>query len=77
MRAASLMAVVILLGVAAAHLLRLVLRVEVLVGGVELPMWISLGGCVIPGIVALLLWRERGNHRPAPGGRRDKWPGQP
>jgi hypothetical protein len=44
--------------VAIAHLLRLVLRVEVVAGGVVVPLWVSLVGFVVPGALAAALWRE-------------------
>lgn len=51
--------VTIFLGlVALAHLLRLVLQVEVVAGGVRLPLWASAAACVVTGGLAILLWRE-------------------
>ena len=44
--------------VALAHLLRLVLRVEVIAGGVTIPLWLSAVACVVTGGLAVLLWRE-------------------
>ena len=55
---ASLTVVVLLSLVSIAHLLRLVLDVEVIVGGMNIPMWVSVFGCLIPIVVALALWRE-------------------
>ena len=44
--------------IAAAHLLRLVLRARIMVEGTTVPMWFSVGGFLGPGILAILLWRE-------------------
>ncbi len=44
--------------VALAHLLRLVLRVEVIAGGVAIPLWLSAVACVCTGGLAAMLWRE-------------------
>ncbi len=44
--------------VATAHLLRLVLRWDVVIAGVSVPLWVSVAGVVLPGGLALVLWRE-------------------
>jgi hypothetical protein len=44
--------------VALAQFLRLVLRVEVVAGGVRIPLWLSALACVFTGGLATLLWRE-------------------
>jgi hypothetical protein len=44
--------------VALAHLLRLVLQVEVIAGGVAVPLWLSALACLFTGGLAVLLWRE-------------------
>jgi len=44
--------------VALGHLLRLVFQVEVLVGGVQIPLWASALACMVTGGLAVLLWRE-------------------
>ena len=51
--------VTIFLGlVALGHLLRLVFQVEVMAGGVHIPLWTSALACVVTGGLAILLWRE-------------------
>jgi hypothetical protein len=42
------------------HLVRLILKIEVTVAGANIPVWISLFGCIFPAGLAVLLWRE--NH---------------
>jgi hypothetical protein len=44
--------------VAIAQFLRLALRVEVIAGGVTIPLWLSAVACVCTGGLAVLLWRE-------------------
>ena len=44
--------------VALAQFLRLVLQVEVVVGGARIPLWASTIACVVTGGLAIFLWRE-------------------
>ena len=44
--------------VAVAQFLRLVFQVEVIAGGVRIPLWASALACVITGGLAILLWWE-------------------
>jgi len=44
--------------IALAHLLRLVLHVEITAAGWDVPMWFSIVGVVIPAALAAGLWRE-------------------
>jgi hypothetical protein len=59
MRSVSLLAAVVFALVAIAHLLRLVFQVEVLIGGVSIPMWVSVFATVIPGGLSVALFRQR------------------
>jgi hypothetical protein len=58
MKPAALIATLILTLVALAHLLRIILRVEVTVGGTPIPMWLSGVAVVFAGGVAIMLWSE-------------------
>ena len=58
MKPASLLAVLVFSLIAVAHLLRLVFRTEVLVGGAAIPMWVSVVGLFVAGGLAVALWRE-------------------
>jgi hypothetical protein len=58
MKPASLLAVLVFSLVAVAHLLRIIFQTEVLVGGASIPMWVSVVGLVVPGALAVALWRE-------------------
>lgn len=44
--------------VALAQFIRLVLQIEVVAGGVHIPLWASAVACVVTGGLAILLWRE-------------------
>lgn len=63
MKTGSLMATVLLTLIAAAHVVRVVFGVDIVVGGTVVPMWPSVVGTLVTGGVAFLLWRER---RPDP-----------
>lgn len=58
MKPAARLATILLSLVALAHLARLLLRVEVVADGVVLPLWLSAFGFLVPGGIALALWRE-------------------
>lgn len=58
MKPIPLAAILVFSLVAITHLLRLILQVEVLVDGEVLPMWFSVLGSLIPGALAIGLWRE-------------------
>ena len=49
----------VLLGIVAlAHLYRVLRPFEVVVAGHAVPEWVSLVGLVVPGVLAVMLWRE-------------------
>lgn len=58
MKIGTLLAIVVFVLVALAHLVRLIDRTEVLVGTMVLPLWASVLGVVVPGVIAWLLWKE-------------------
>jgi hypothetical protein len=55
----TLIAVAFLALVALAHVLRILLHVAVVAGGVTVPMWLSGPAALFTGALAVLLWRER------------------
>ncbi len=59
MKPAALVAAVFLSLVAVLHVLRLAFQVPVTAGGIEIPTWASVFGVVVPGALALGLWREQ------------------
>jgi membrane protein implicated in regulation of membrane protease activity len=57
-RPASLVAAILFWLIALAQLLRVILRVEVIAGGVTIPLWISFVAFVILAGLGIWLWRE-------------------
>jgi len=51
--------ILLLILISLMHVLRLVLHISVTVGGIDIPMWVSIFGVVIPAVLAMLLRRER------------------
>lgn len=58
MKTGTLLAIVVFVLVALAHLVRLIDRTDILVGTMVLPLWASIVGVVVPGVIAWLLWKE-------------------
>ena len=53
-----MIAAFVLLVVAAAHAARLAMNVDVVVGGHQVPMSVSIAGAIVAALLALLVWRE-------------------
>ena len=58
MKTGTLLAILFLALVALLQLLRLILQVPIVAGGVTVPVWASAFGVLVPGTIAWLLWRE-------------------
>jgi len=58
-RPASLLAAVLFWLIALAQLLRILLRVEVRAGDVNIPLWVSIVAFVALAALGTWLWRER------------------
>ncbi|MFH1025259.1 MAG: hypothetical protein V1764_01085 [Nitrospirota bacterium] len=58
MKPATTITAILLMLISAGHLLRLIFQVEITANGVPVPMWPSITGCIIPFVLALLVWRE-------------------
>jgi hypothetical protein len=58
MKPAATLATLLLGVVAIAHLLRLVLGIQVVAAGNVIPLWVSAPGCLVPAAIAVALWRE-------------------
>ena len=58
MKTGTLLAIVLLTLVALAHLLRLIMSIEVVIENWQVPIWISMVGVIVPAALALLLFRE-------------------
>ena len=40
------------------HLARVILNMPVIVGSLEIPMWVSIIGFIVPSLLSIGLWRE-------------------
>jgi hypothetical protein len=60
MKPAALVAICFLSLVALAHVARLALGTEVIVGSLVIPMWASVPAVIGPGAIAVWLWKEQG-----------------
>jgi len=58
MKPVTTIVLILLIVISIAHLLRLILQVNVVANGVNIPVWLSILGCIIPAILAFMLYRE-------------------
>jgi hypothetical protein len=58
MKTGTLLAIIVFTIVAVAHLLRLVDGTQIVVGSTTIPVWVSFVGVLVPGLIAVLLWKE-------------------
>jgi len=58
MKPVTAIVVILLSAISIAQLLRLILQVNVIANGVTIPIWLSIFGCIIPAVLAFMLWRE-------------------
>jgi len=58
MKPFTVIAIVVFTLVSLFHLLRYTLGWEVVVNSVTMPLWVSIFGFIIPGVLAFMLWRE-------------------
>ena len=58
MKPVTTIVVILLCAISIAHLLRLILQVDVVANGVNIPVWLSIFGCIVPAVLAFMLWRE-------------------
>ncbi len=65
MKATTLVTNLVLALIAVLHVLRLVLQVQVTVGGASVPMWASVLAAVFFGALAIGLWRDHMLRPPA------------
>ena len=59
MKPAALVATLFLCAIVVLHVLRLTFQVQVTAGNVVVPMWVSVPAVLLPGALALWLWREQ------------------
>lgn len=58
MKPAATLVTFLLVVISIAHLVRMILRIDITVGGLHIPVWVSAFGFIVPLLLALLLWRE-------------------
>jgi hypothetical protein len=58
MKPVTTIVTILLVAISIAHLLRLILHVDIVANGVNIPMWLSILGCIGPAVLAFMLWRE-------------------
>jgi hypothetical protein len=58
MKTATAIGTIIFIVVALLHVVRLIFQVGVVIGGVEIPMWVSVGGAIVPALLALAIRNE-------------------
>lgn len=58
MKPVTTIVAILLVSISIAHLLRLIFQVDVVANGVNIPIWLSILGCIVPAVLAFMLWRE-------------------
>ena len=58
MKPVTTVVTILLVGISVAHLVRIIFQVDIVVNGMYVPIWLSIFGCIVPAILALMLWRE-------------------
>ena len=58
MKTGSFVAMIFLVLVAIAHILRVIWQVEVIAGGYYLPMWMSYAAVILTAVLAGAMWNE-------------------
>jgi hypothetical protein len=58
MKPVTTIVVILLSAISFAHLLRIILQVDIVANGVNIPVWLSILVCIIPAVMAFMLWRE-------------------
>ena len=58
MKPVTTIVVILLSAISIAQLLRLVFQVIIVANGMPIPIWLSIFGCVVPAVLAFMLWRE-------------------
>ena len=58
MKPVTTIVVILLSAISIAQLLRLVFQVNIVANDMTIPIWLSIFGCVVPAVLAFMLWRE-------------------
>ena len=57
MKPVTTIVVLLLVAISIAHLLRLILQVDIVANGVNIPIWLSIFGFIAPAVLAFMLWQ--------------------
>ena len=58
MKPVTTIVVILLSAISFGHLLRLIFQVSIIANGMNIPLWLSILGCIVPAVLAFMLWRE-------------------
>lgn len=58
MKTGTLLAIILLILIALAHVLRLIFGTEIIIAGTPVPQWVSAVAVVVPAGIVWLLWKE-------------------
>ena len=58
MKPVTTIVVILLSAISIAQLLRLIFQVNIVANGMTIPIWLSIFGCIVPAVLAFMLWRE-------------------
>jgi protein-S-isoprenylcysteine O-methyltransferase Ste14 len=58
MKPSVIVVTILLILVSIAHLLRLVFQAKVTLNSTEIPMWLSIAGCIVTAVLAIWLWQD-------------------
>jgi flagellar biosynthesis protein FliR len=58
MKPVTTIVAILLVAISIGHLLRVIFQIDVVANGVDIPIWVSILGCIVTAVLALMLWRE-------------------
>jgi hypothetical protein len=58
MKPVTTIVAILLSAISIAQFLRLIFQVEIVANGLIIPVWLSIFGCIVPAVLAFMLWRE-------------------
>lgn len=58
MKPVTTIVAILLIAISVAHLLRLIFQVDIVANGANIPIWLSIFGCIVPAVLAFMLCRE-------------------
>lgn len=62
MKPATTIVMIIMIIVSIAHLLRIIFQVKIMANDMNIPIWASIPGFILPTILAAMMWRENNKH---------------